>query len=131
MGTKNNPGNFDCYANADPDEPMFVLLGRDKHAPALVWMWSMLREIDQESPEKVAEARDCVEDMIQWQVKHGRKAVGLGHATLIGCMGLVRAANAGVKAAGNAETRDEELHRMISMTLFEMPGDEPAAGEPA
>lgn len=21
MGTKNNPGNFDCYANAEPDEP--------------------------------------------------------------------------------------------------------------
>lgn len=36
MGTKNNPGTFDCYANAAPDEPMFVLLGRDKHAPLLV-----------------------------------------------------------------------------------------------
>lgn len=36
MGTKNNPGAFDCYANAEPDEPMFVLLGRDKHAPAPV-----------------------------------------------------------------------------------------------
>ena len=21
MGTKNNPGKFDCYANADSDEP--------------------------------------------------------------------------------------------------------------
>lgn len=29
MGTKNNPGAFDCYANAEPDEPMFVLLARD------------------------------------------------------------------------------------------------------
>jgi hypothetical protein len=29
MGTKNQPGKFDtCYANADPDEPMFVLLGK-------------------------------------------------------------------------------------------------------
>ena len=39
MGTKNNPGTFDCYANAEGDEPMFVLLGRDKHAPTLVWLW--------------------------------------------------------------------------------------------
>ncbi|HAW11807.1 MAG TPA: aspartate decarboxylase, partial [Chloroflexi bacterium] len=29
MGTKNNPGKFDCYDDAHPDEPMFVLLGRD------------------------------------------------------------------------------------------------------
>jgi hypothetical protein len=28
MGTKNVPGKFDCYANALPDEPTFVLLGR-------------------------------------------------------------------------------------------------------
>ena len=29
MATKNNPGKFDCYTNAEPDEPMFILLGRD------------------------------------------------------------------------------------------------------
>ena len=23
MGTKNNPGSYDCYANLDPDEPYF------------------------------------------------------------------------------------------------------------
>ena len=33
MGTKNNPGQFDCYRNAEPDEPMFVLLARDERAP--------------------------------------------------------------------------------------------------
>ena len=32
MGTKNNPGKFDCYEHAKPDEPMFVLLGRDLEA---------------------------------------------------------------------------------------------------
>ncbi len=45
MATKNNPSEYDCYANAEPDEPMFVLLGRDKHAPTLVWLWSTLREL--------------------------------------------------------------------------------------
>lgn len=40
MGTKNNPGTFDCYANAKPDEPMFVLLARDKKAPEIVRAWA-------------------------------------------------------------------------------------------
>lgn len=80
MATKNNPGKYDCYANADPDEPMFVLLGRDKHAPALVWLWAVLRELDQEDAEKVKEARECCVSMIGWANDHGRKSVGLGQS---------------------------------------------------
>ena len=49
MGTKNNPGQFDCYANAEPDEPMFVLLGRDRLAPFLVSIWSKIRMGDLEA----------------------------------------------------------------------------------
>lgn len=78
MGTKLNPGKFDCYANAEPDEPMFVLLARDKHAPTLVWLWATLRELDGEDPAKVHEARDCVASMLTWQKDHGRAAAGLG-----------------------------------------------------
>lgn len=29
MGTKNNPGKYDCYAKLEPDEPHFVLRGKD------------------------------------------------------------------------------------------------------
>ena len=43
MATKNNPGQFDCYENAAPDEPMFILLARDPVAPALVEAWRALR----------------------------------------------------------------------------------------
>jgi hypothetical protein len=39
MGTKQNPGEFDCYANALPDEPMFTLLARDKLAPDIIRTW--------------------------------------------------------------------------------------------
>ena len=67
MGTKNNPGQFDCYHNAAPDEPMFVLLARDRHAPELVRLWAKMREFQGESPEKVAEARDCAEAMEVWR----------------------------------------------------------------
>ena len=44
MGTKNNPSKYDCYANAKPDEPMFVLLGRDPLAGMLVRVWADVRE---------------------------------------------------------------------------------------
>lgn len=49
MGTKNNPGKFDCYTNAEPDEPMFVLLGRDRLAAHLVSIWSKVRYGDIEA----------------------------------------------------------------------------------
>lgn len=68
MGTKNNPGNFDCYENAEPDEPMFVLLGRDKHAPILVRIWAELRELDNENPKKIQEARYCAESMEHYRL---------------------------------------------------------------
>jgi hypothetical protein len=63
MGTKNNPGAYDCYANAHPDEPMFILLGRDKFAGSLVELWAEARESDDENATKVQEARDCAGEM--------------------------------------------------------------------
>lgn len=66
MGTKNNPGKFDCYANADPNEPMFILLGRDLGAYALVEAWADAREQKGEYPAIVAEARACPEAMKAW-----------------------------------------------------------------
>lgn len=46
MGTKNNPGKFDCYQNALPDEPMFVLLARDPEFCNLVSQWANKRMAD-------------------------------------------------------------------------------------
>jgi hypothetical protein len=73
MSTKNNPGEFDCYTNADPDEPMFVLLGRDRHAPMLVQLWASMRELDGEDKAKVTEARICATDMTEWAHNHRRR----------------------------------------------------------
>lgn len=67
MGTKNNPGSFDCYTNAAPDEPMFVLLGRDKHAPQLVELWARQRSEENEDPAKVGEALKCAKAMRRWR----------------------------------------------------------------
>lgn len=67
MGTKNNPGHFDCYDNADPDEPMFVLLGRDAMAPSLVREWAEWRMKNGERADKVLEALTCADAMEAWR----------------------------------------------------------------
>lgn len=71
MGSKNTPGQFDCYANAEPDEPMFVLLARDPLAPLLVELWAGLRAVlvqAEGEPAKIKEARQCAENMRKWPV---------------------------------------------------------------
>jgi hypothetical protein len=129
MGTKNNPGAFDCYANAEPDEPMFVLLGRDKHAPTLVWLWSTLRELDGEDPVKVQEARECCAKMMEWAHRHDRKVVGFGQAALAGVMELIRSVNAASQAMNveskNAATDITIMRLFLAETTFE---PEPTGG---
>lgn len=75
MATKNNPGAFDCYEKAAPDEPLFVLLARDVTAPQLVEDWARRREeliglgIKPDTPEEraqIQEARDCAAAMRAW-----------------------------------------------------------------
>lgn len=67
MGTKNKPGHFDCYTNAAPDEPMFILLARDQGAPSLVRLWAERRQANGEDPAKVKEAFDCADAMEAWR----------------------------------------------------------------
>lgn len=75
MGTKNNPGKFDCYANAEPDEPMFILLGRDRHAATLVKLWALLRHMEEEDSTKVAEALGCAAKMDEWRSSLGKPRI--------------------------------------------------------
>ena len=42
MGTKEKPGQFDCYETLAPDEPFFVLKGSDPSAALGVLMWAEL-----------------------------------------------------------------------------------------
>lgn len=77
MGTKTNPGKFDCFNNAMPDEPMFVLLGRDPSAPELVEAWASGRVYDiavgkrpQSDMAMIEEAQQCAKDMRNWYIKN-------------------------------------------------------------
>src|SRR5687768_14286082 len=74
MGTKANPGRYDCLAKLDKDEPYFVLVAHDAMAPALVRSWAQLREQQVEQGIKppsdmaqVAEARQCAAQMEIWR----------------------------------------------------------------
>lgn len=77
MGSKNDPGEFDCYANALPDEPMFILLGRDPSGPDLVNDWADIREAEinagkrpAEDRAMVEEARQCATNMRLWRKRN-------------------------------------------------------------
>jgi len=77
MGTKNNPGKFDCYGNAELDEPVFILLARDVSAPILVRNWAMMRQMaiglgvkPQSDMKMVAEAEECAAAMEAWRKKN-------------------------------------------------------------
>jgi hypothetical protein len=127
MGTKNDPGKYDCYAKAEPDEPIFTLIARDRHAPTLIWLWSTLRELDQDAPEKVAEAREVCAAMLQWQIDRGRLVQGLGAAALAAVFELIRMANYAVKAAGNEPTGAEKVRAILAYALVDAPAGETPA----
>lgn len=86
MGTKLNPGKFDCYTNALPDEPMFVLLARDEQAPERVRDWAnrykQIKESNNndcrmtiEQYSKWLEAMHCVDQMTEWNNYHNQKRI--------------------------------------------------------
>jgi hypothetical protein len=70
MSTKNNPGAYDCYAKLEPDEPYFLLRGKDPVSWLLVNLWIMIRrhmagpdEITPEYQAKLNEAKRCSDSM--------------------------------------------------------------------
>jgi len=74
MSTKNNPGEFDCYAKALPDEPMFILLARDPDFYALVEEWAIRRkerirwgDCPESDRKMVMEALDLASYGAQWR----------------------------------------------------------------
>ena len=83
MGTKNNPGRYDCHSLAHPDEPIFTLRAKDPLAPALIRSWVELRKMAftdagvgflpsrNRELEKQLEALLCADAMEHWR-KDGR-----------------------------------------------------------
>jgi hypothetical protein len=80
MGTRINPGKYDCYHDALPDEPMFVFLGRDPDAPRFIRRWASHRRdmiAVAERPESdlamCVEAEQCADEMEDWRRQNNGK----------------------------------------------------------
>ncbi len=66
MGTKQEPGRYDCLEKLYEDEPFFVLRAQDVLADDLVIFWADMAEAQGCNPKKVQEARDIAIAMKQW-----------------------------------------------------------------
>jgi hypothetical protein len=69
---KNEPYKFDCLAKLEPNEPYFVVLGRDIDAAMTVHMWATLRrrqimlglrDDTPEEAEQITEALKCAKEL--------------------------------------------------------------------
>ena len=70
MGTKANPAPNDCYDNADDDEPIFTLRGKDPAAAEAVRYWAVLRVrcgVNRFSDEKIREAYAFADALDDWR----------------------------------------------------------------
>lgn len=73
MSTKDNPGDYDCYTKAEPDEPMFILLARDPVAATMVRIWIKLRrmlghDVTNKDRRKIGEAKRVADAMDKWRI---------------------------------------------------------------
>lgn len=85
MATKNNPGKFDCYENAEPDEPMFVLLARDVTAPKVIHDWIDRRrkagkDLTPEDEQQLTEAFQCARSMEKWRIERENERAEIAKA---------------------------------------------------
>lgn len=69
MGTKNKPGDYDCFAKLADGEPYFVLRAQDVYAPEIVRYWAQLASQTGCAPAKVEEARFLADAMEAWPVR--------------------------------------------------------------
>lgn len=74
MGTKENPGEFDCHANAGDDEPIFTLRAKDPAAPAAIRAWVEARKLAKPTTTereqfRLMEAMGCAMEMEAWRQK--------------------------------------------------------------
>jgi hypothetical protein len=55
------------------DEPVFLLRGQDKLAPAAIACWATLALKEGADPVIIEAAMKQAEEMMKWQIKHGSK----------------------------------------------------------
>jgi hypothetical protein len=72
MWSKSKPGPFDRSTEAESEEPIFVLLGRDPVAFLLVSLWIGVHDVmGDNAPDVALDAAQCVLALEQWARTHG------------------------------------------------------------
>jgi hypothetical protein len=74
MAKNKNPR--EVHTDVQPDEPTFLLRGRDPQAADLVRLWAEGRDFLQGPDDpKVIAARQCADAMVQWCLRLGKNPV--------------------------------------------------------
>lgn len=73
MGTKAEPGRFDCYGKAEDDEPIFTLLGRDPTAPKLIRAWVEYHRNAKTDGTKLMEALGVADEMDRYRMERNAR----------------------------------------------------------
>lgn len=73
MGTKAEPGRFDGYGKAEPDEPIFTLLGRDPAAPKLIRAWVFEHQNAKTDGVQLMEALAVADEMDQYLIARNKR----------------------------------------------------------
>jgi hypothetical protein len=73
MGTKLNPGEFDCLEKLQPNEPFFILRGQDRSAAKCVRDWAARAQAEGVNPAKVAEAWHVADEMDRYAIERGKE----------------------------------------------------------
>ena len=70
MPTKANPGPYDAYAHADPDEPLIVITARYPGAAELTAQYAAQLEKAKADKARVAAVKATAEAMRKWAEAH-------------------------------------------------------------
>jgi hypothetical protein len=95
----------------EPDEPMFVLLGRDRHAPTLVRLWANISRRSGKSQQVTDEALQCAFAMEAWQRRLGKKELKIPGPAVLNLIKAVGAIVAGDKSED--EKKGEPEHQWL------------------
>lgn len=85
MGTRNRPGQYDCWSRLADDEPYFLLMARDNSAPAAIiaWVGDRLDRIKNgerrgaDDLPQLREALGAIRDMVAWHRALNPRSGGL------------------------------------------------------
>lgn len=75
ISTLDSPGEFDALAHLRPDEPYFLLLARDRLAPALVQKWA-----DENRARALAERENMSPEAYERELRKSTEAEAIGWA---------------------------------------------------